>query len=191
MDLPTLMDKAARTAIEVVGKVEDEQLELLTPCQNWNVRTLANHLVFWAAFRSEVAARKQTPPPERESDVDLITGDWVGTFEHQVHRAVAAWGEPGALEGMTAVAGGQTPAPVIAQMLVGELVVHGWDLAKATGQELTVDPEVADATHATVVLFAEMGLEAQIFGDPVAVPDSAPVLDKALALSGRDPYWTP
>jgi uncharacterized protein (TIGR03086 family) len=69
-------------------------------------------------------------------------------------------------------------------------VLHGWDLAKATGQELTVDPDLAEAVHAGVIEFAEQGKDYGIFGDPVPVPDSASVLDRALAHSGRDPNWS-
>jgi uncharacterized protein (TIGR03086 family) len=75
-------------------------------------------------------------------------------------------------------------------MIVGELVVHGWDLAKATGQELAVAPEVAEVAHAGVVDFAEQAREYHIFGDPVPVPAGAPLLTRTLALTGRDPEWS-
>jgi uncharacterized protein (TIGR03086 family) len=191
MELQPLMEEAARVAIDVVRNVKTDQLALPTPCRDWDVRTLANHLTFWAAFRSEVAARKQTPPAEQEGDVDYVTDDWAQVFERQLTKAVAAWGEPGAWEGVTGLAGGQSPAPFIGKMMIGELVVHGWDLARATGQDLSVSPELAEAVHAGVVEFAEQGREYRVFGDAVPVPDSAPVLDRALALSGRDPRWTP
>ncbi|HEV2780887.1 MAG TPA: TIGR03086 family metal-binding protein [Actinophytocola sp.] len=191
MDLQPLMEEAARAAIGVVRNVKADQLALPTPCHDWDVRTLANHLTFWTAFRSEVAARKQTPPPGNENDVDYVTDDWPRVFERQLNKAVAAWAEPGAWEGVTGLAGGQSPAPFIGKMMIGELVVHGWDLARATGQSLTVSPELAEHVYDGVVEFAEQGREYKIFGEPVPVPESASVLDKALALSGRDPSWTP
>jgi uncharacterized protein (TIGR03086 family) len=191
MDLQPMMEKAARAAIEVVRNVKQDQLTLPTPCSDWDVRMLANHLTFWSAFRSEVAARKQTPPAGQESDVDYVTDDWAQVFERQLNRAVAAWAEPGAWEGVTGLAGGESPAPFIGKMMIGELVAHGWDLARATGQELTVDADLAEVVYQGVVEFAEQGREYHIFGEPVPVPDSASTLEKALALSGRDPNWSP
>lgn len=191
MELPEIMATAARAALDVARNVKADQLSLPTPCTDWDVRTLVNHLMFWSAFRSEVAARKQNPPSEQEGEVDYVIDGWLATFERQLDRAVAAWAEPGALQGETGLAGGSSPAPLIATMIVGELVVHGWDLARATGQELAVAPEVVEVTHAGVVDFAEQAREYHIFGDPVPVPEDAPLLTRTLALSGRDPEWSP
>jgi uncharacterized protein (TIGR03086 family) len=191
MELHGTMEQAARAAIEVARNVKEDQLGLPTPCRDWDVRTLANHLVFWSAFRSEVAARKQTPPEGGENDVDLIVGDWAQVFERQLTKAVAAWAEPTAWEGVTGLAGGQMPAPLIGQMMIGELVVHGWDLARATGQQLTCSNDVAEIVYQGALEFGEQGREYNIYAEPVPVPESAPLLDRALALTGRDPNWTP
>ncbi|MFL6145493.1 MAG: TIGR03086 family metal-binding protein [Labedaea sp.] len=191
MDLQAQLEKAARGAVEIARNVKADQLALPTPCHDWDVRTLANHLVFWTAFRSEVAARKQTPPSGGENDIDYVTEDWAAVFERQLSKAVAAWAEPGAWDGETGLAGGSSPAPVIGRMMIGELVVHGWDLARATGQDLGCDGDLADTVHESVAMFAEQGREYNIFGEPVEVPDTASVLAKALALSGRDPNWSP
>jgi uncharacterized protein (TIGR03086 family) len=183
------MEKAARAAVEIVHNVKPSQLTLPTPCQGWDVRTLAQHLTFWSAFRSEVAARKQTPPPENESDVDYVTDDWAEVFERQVNAAVAAWAEPGAWEGVTGLAGGQMPAPMIGSMMIGELVLHGWDLARATGQDLQVDDDVAEVVRDGVIQFGEQGRQYGIYADPLPVPDGASTFEEALALSGRDANW--
>ncbi|HEU5471371.1 MAG TPA: TIGR03086 family metal-binding protein [Actinophytocola sp.] len=189
MDMQPLMEQAARVNLEVARNVKVDQLALPTPCAGWDVRMLANHLTFWSAFRSEVAARKQPPPEGDENSVDYVTDDWVTVYERQLNRAVAAWAEPGAWEGITGMAGGQMPAPMIGRMIIGELVLHGWDLARATGQELVCPPELAEVIYAGVQEFTEMGREYNIFGEPVPVRDEAPVLDRALGLSGRDPGW--
>jgi uncharacterized protein (TIGR03086 family) len=185
------LEKAARVAVEIVCNVKPSQFGLRTPCRDWDVRTLANHLTFWAAFRSEVAARKQTPPAGTENDVDYVTDDWADVFERQVNRAVAAWAEPGAWEGVTGLAGGQTPAATIGLMMIGELVLHGWDLARATRQDVAVDEELAEAVYAGVVEFGEIGREYGIYAEPLAVPDGASTFDRALARSGRDANWSP
>jgi uncharacterized protein (TIGR03086 family) len=191
MDPQRLMEQAAEANLAVARNVKADQLALPTPCRDWDVRALVNHLTFWSAFRSEVAARKQTPPSGVEGDVDYAADDWVRVYERQLERAVAAWAEPGAWEGVTGMAGGQMPAPTIGRMIIGELVTHGWDLAKATSQELVCPAGLAEEIYTGTVQFAEMGREYQIYGEPVAVPDDAPALDRALGLSGRDPNWSP
>lgn len=193
MKLHPLMASAAKSAADVARGVRPEQLELPTPCAEYDVRALVNHLVVWTAFVSEHSARKEslTDPTLLDPDRDFTGGDWARDYAAQLDRAVAAWGEPGAGEGMTTMGGHdpQMPAEVIAELLFGELVLHGWDLAQATGQRLNVTEEVAEAVHAGVARWDGQAREMKLFGDPVEVPSTASRLDQALGLSGRDPGW--
>ncbi len=189
-----MMAKAATSVVAVARNVKPDQLTDPTPCPGWDVRALVNHLTFWSAFRSELAARKQTAPaddPVTEQTDFTTRRDWPQTLERQLDRAVAAWAEPGATEGDTGLAGGSMPARVIAMMMVGEPVVHGWDLARATGQPLETDAAVLWTVHEMATEIGEMGRRMGAFGPEVAVPESAPLLDRVLGLSGRDPQWTP
>jgi uncharacterized protein (TIGR03086 family) len=194
MELHEMMATAGRAAVEVANNVKPDQLGLPTPCQDWDVRALVNHLMFWSAFRSELAARKQTAPaddPITEETDFTRDGEWATTLETQLGRATAAWAEPGATEGNTGLAGGSMPAPVIGMMMVGELVVHGWDLATATGQRLEVDDEIVLAVHQATGAMADQGRSYGVFGDEVPVAAGASPLDKVLGVSGRDPAWRP
>ncbi|MFD2083567.1 hypothetical protein [Actinopolymorpha cephalotaxi] len=76
-------------------------------------------------------------------------------------------------------------------MLFDELVLHGWDLAVATGQSLDCPDDVARAAYDATARSAEQAREMGLFGPPVEVPTRASELDRVLALSGRDPRWTP
>ncbi|MPZ86169.1 MAG: TIGR03086 family protein [Actinophytocola sp.] len=187
------MARAATSAVEVARNVRPDQLDRSTPCPDWDVRALVNHLMFWSAFRSELAARKQQAPADDPitEQTDLTRGDWAETLASQLDKAVAAWGEPGATEGDTGLAGGSMPARMIGMMMVGELVVHGWDLARATGQSIETDPAVLATVHEMVAAMGPQGREMGAFGAEVTVPGSAPMLDRVLGLSGRDPSWTP
>jgi len=184
-----MMAVAGAAAVRVVRGVTPDQLGAPTPCPAWDVRTLVNHLILWSAFRSETAARKQPAADTPTEDTDFTTGDWADTFATQLDRAIAAWAEPGATDGDTGLAGGSMPATVIAAMMLGELVLHGWDLASATGQELAVDPEVLAAVREFAVTMGPMGREMGAFGDEVPVPETAPPLDHVLGMVGRDPNW--
>ncbi len=189
MEIHDMMAAAGAVAVRVARGVRPDQLDAPTPCPNWDVRTLVNHLVLWSAFRSEAAARKQPTDETYTEDTDFTQGDWAETFAAQLDRATAAWAEPGATDGETGLAGGSMPATVIAAMMLGELVVHGWDLATATGQELAVDPEVLAAVREFGDTMGPMARQMGAFGAEVSVPDTAPPLDQVLGLVGRDPHW--
>ena len=76
-------------------------------------------------------------------------------------------------------------------MMLAELVLHGWDLAAATGQSYTVSDRAAAAALAAVEANAEMFRQYKGFAEPVEVPPGASTLDRLLAESGRNPAWTP
>jgi uncharacterized protein (TIGR03086 family) len=74
-----------------------------------------------------------------------------------------------------------------AAMFVSDVAIHGWDLARATGQSYRCDPDVAESTYRFVVDMAEQGRQMGIYAAPVPVADGAPAFERALARSGRDP----
>lgn len=186
-----MMARAAASFVQVVRTVDPDQLGARTPCSGYDVRGLVNHLLFWGPSL-EAAARKESvsPPAGAEDDVDLTRGDWAAALEAQVERTMAAWSRPGAWEGTTQLGSPmELPAALIGNMVLGELVVHGWDLARATGQQLVVDDEVGEHLAEEVATTAEQGREMGVYGPEVAVPDTAPPLRRVLGLTGRDPGW--
>ena len=81
------------------------------------------------------------------------------------------------------------PAEMIGGMVLGELVVHGWDLARAAGVEPEFSDEVLAGTMVAVTSMAELGRGMGIFGAEVVVDLDSPLLDRIVALTGRDPHW--
>lgn len=75
-------------------------------------------------------------------------------------------------------------------MITGELAVHGWDLAVATGQRLALPADLLTHLHDTVSAGVEQGREMGMYGPEVTVPADAPTLARILGLTGRDPAWT-
>lgn len=194
MDMHPRMARAAQALIDIASAVKPDQLTAPTPCGDWDVRDLVNHLILWSGIRAARAARKEAPPADDPTnDSTDFTGDggWADLLAKEISAAVAAWERPRAWEGDTGLAGGSLPASTIAGMIFGEYALHGWDLARATGQEFRCDDDVAAALLAYVEGMAEPGRQYGVFGDAVPVPDDASVLDRALALSGRDPAWAP
>ncbi|MCI2423361.1 TIGR03086 family metal-binding protein [Saccharopolyspora sp. K220] len=186
----------ARAAAALAGIIRDtkpDQLDARTPCTEYDVRGLVNHLLFWGPSL-EGAGRKETvPPPDgAEADVDLTGGDWAAALEAHLDRTVAAWSEPGAWEGTTHMGGPtELPASLVGGMVVVELVVHGWDLAKGTGQTLALDDDLVAYVHDEVEKTAAQGRQMGVYGAEIEVPQASSTLDRTLARTGRNPIWNP
>ncbi|MDT7726181.1 MAG: hypothetical protein QOI21_2757 [Actinomycetota bacterium] len=193
MSNAVLTARAAASLSEIIHNVEPEQLKAKTPCTEYDVRMLLNHLLFWGPSL-EGAGRKETvpPPAPAESDVDLTEGDWAAALEAHLNRTVQAWSAPGAWEGITHMGGPtELPASLVGGMAVGELVVHGWDLAQATGQRLALDEDIVEFLYEEIVKTAAQGREMGVYGPEVAVSTSSSIFDRVLGLTGRHPDWTP
>jgi uncharacterized protein (TIGR03086 family) len=186
------MSNAAGAMAAVVRTITDDQLTSKTPCTEYDVRALVNHLLFWGPSLAG-GGRKESiaPPATAESDVDLTAGDWRGDLLAVLDTIASSWAPPAAWEGEASMGTPHLlPAPVLGDMIIGELAVHGWDLAVATGQRLDLPADLLAHLHDAVSVSAEQGREMGLFGPEVAVPADAPPLDRVLALTGRDPAWT-
>ena len=105
-----------------------------------------------------------------------------------------AWSKPSAWEGMTEAGGTTMPAEVTGVVALDDVVLHGWDLARATGQEFRCDPADAEAVLGFTGRSAQpeqAAMRTGLFGPVVPVADDAPTLDRALGFAGRDPAWSP
>lgn len=176
---------AAQETARVAAGVTPEQLTGATPCPDYDTRTLVNHLVAYTGIGMELRARREPHPADLGERDFTADPRWAAVYAEQLDRSVAAWGEPAAWEG-EATAG--MPAEAMAGMLFLELVLHGWDLAKATGQDYRVDDETAKLLLAVVQEQAAMYREYGGFAAPVELPADADDLELAVALSGRTPY---
>ena len=191
MDLHEEMAAAAAQDAQVVAGAADRPLEGPTPCTDWDLRTLLNHTILWTAYSAERRARDE-PLPDGLTDTDFVAEPgYAKAYAAQLDKAVAAWSDPAAWDRELTVMGNTTSAADVGAMLIMETVLHGWDVARATGQEYRCDEPLAQALLATVQAQADMFRQYQGFADEVNLPDSASAFDRALALSGRDPAWQP
>ena len=192
------LDPAAREVIRLLDGVTDDRLTDPTPCDDTSVGALLDHLM-GLSLAFTWAARKTAPPadggpgPGTSAAADLDP-EWRSVLPQRLEELVAAWREPAAWEGVTEAGGVTMPAAEMAVVAVDELVLHGWDLARATGQPFHCDP----ASTAAVLGFTTVAAQPEhaagregLFGPVLDVPADAPDLDRALALAGRDPNWTP
>jgi uncharacterized protein (TIGR03086 family) len=194
------MAAAAAEAVRVVQAVPgaspgastaQQKLDDPTPCGDWDLRTLLNHTILWTSYSAERRAHGESVAE------DLMTKDFTADpgfradYAAQINQAVEAWSDPKVWKGDLDVMGHATPAADVAAMLIMEMVLHGWDVAKSTGQEYVCDDAVAAVLLDVVQAQGEMFRKYQGFADIVAVPDQAPAFKRALAASGRDPQWKP
>ncbi|MEU9305530.1 TIGR03086 family metal-binding protein [Streptomyces sp. NPDC048269] len=184
----------ARIVARLAEGVQDTRLADRTPCPAYSVSDLLGHLAGLAvAFRD--AARKDLGPTTDTAPgaaAPSLPADWREELPRVLGELAEAWRDPAAWTGMTRAGGVDLPGEIAAAVAVDELVIHGWDLARATGQEYTPDQAALRASHAFLLAAAEdESRGGGIFGAVVPVPDDAPLLDRAVGLSGRHPGWTP
>ncbi|MFF3632315.1 TIGR03086 family metal-binding protein [Streptomyces sp. NPDC002164] len=187
--LHPLMTRAAAEAARIARGVREEHLDGPTPCTDFDTRALINHWVLYTAHGLERRARREALPQELIACDFTAAPAWADAYADQLDRAVAAWAEPAVWEGEVDLGGMTMPAAAIAQMVIKEMVVHGWDVAQATGQRLEVQDDLAQMVLGAVEEHAEVYRQYGGFAAPVPVPAAASLLDRALASSGRDPRW--
>ena len=185
-----LTDAAGATAL-VVDSVTPAELSGPTPCDEWDVQALLNHVILWSSHSLERRAHGESVAPELMERDFAAEPDFAVAYRVQLDRALAAWADPAVWDRELDMMGAQTPAADVGALIIAELVLHGWDLAAATGQEYAVSDRAAEAALRAVEANAEMYRQYKGFADPVQAAADAPILDRVLALSGRDRAWTP
>jgi uncharacterized protein (TIGR03086 family) len=186
------LTRQAAEVARVVAGVRDDQLTDPTPCAGTPVAAMLDHLVgLTVAFR--LGAEKSPVAGGPSADADHLPADWRERLPAQLDALVAAWAQPSAWEGTTEVGGVQMPAAAMGVVAANEVLVHGWDLAVATGQRYEADPVTAEACLEFGTGFAAGAPEARdaIYGPVVPVPPDASVFDRLLGQTGRDPSWRP
>ncbi|WP_030762720.1 MULTISPECIES: TIGR03086 family metal-binding protein [unclassified Streptomyces] len=192
----TIFDLGAQVGVvaRLAAAVPDTRLEARTPCPDWVVGDLLGHLVglsvaFRDAGRKDLGVTTDTVPGPV---APALPADWRVELPRVLDELVEAWRDPVAWAGTTRAGGVDLPGAVAGVVAVDELVVHGWDLARATGQEYVPDPGALRAAHAFLEeAVADGDRGGGVFGPVVPVPDDAPLLERVLGLSGRDPRWSP
>jgi uncharacterized protein (TIGR03086 family) len=189
------LEPATRQMAALIEGVPEELLDGPTPCPAYSVGDLVDHVGGFAlAFAA--AAKKATGDAVSQGpsgDASRLGRDWRIRIPRDLAALAVAWRDPAAWSGMTEVGGAKLPGEVAGLVALDELVIHGWDVARATGQVYACEPRLLEAVHTFVAQFAGPGQEEAregLFGPVVAAPDNASLLDRVVGLSGRDPSWS-
>ena len=180
----------------LVAGAPGDLFEAPTPCPAYAVGDLVDH-IGGLAIAFTVAARKTSAAggsPGPSGDASRLGDDWRTRIPGDLGSLAEAWRDPAAWSGTTEAGGLELPGEVAGLVALNELVIHGWDLARATGQPYHCDPVSLEAVHAFLSSFATAGPDERHegpFGPVVEVPEDAPLADRVVGLSGRQPAWTP
>ena len=183
-----ILEQANASTEKILANVSADQLTLASPCASWAVRDVVNHLVgnnFWfeAIARDGVA-------PERPNNAapDETGGDYVGRFREGSSRAVSAFAS--AMDKTLDLGFAQMPGSVFILMASADQFVHGWDIAKATGQETALDSDLAAgflAFYRQAIADAFRGPDAAAPFGPAVTTDRTDPVSELIAFSGRNP----
>lgn len=183
-DTTTLQTVLTKTGRIIEGITKDQE-GLPTPCPEFTVGRLRDHVVAWM----RVFANGAAGDPQPGSPDDYSSKDPVGDFKAAAAKAIEAF-ERLSDDAPVTLSSGSMPAKASAAMMTGEYLAHGWDLATATGQPVVYTDEEAEAatTGLAPLLLPEYRGEGMPFGDVVEVPEDAPALDRFLGFAGRHPH---
>ncbi|PVZ08866.1 TIGR03086 family metal-binding protein [Actinomycetospora cinnamomea] len=182
---PHLVAPAAAPHAELVAAAADH-LDARVPCAGWTVRDLVEHMMTWTPVLA--GAGRGAPP---EPGAPKAEGDWPRALGAARKDLVAVWSDPASWAGTTSMAGSDLPGAVVGTMALDELVLHAWDLAAALRRPVQWDEALLEEVHASLTQLTPLGRSMGAFGPAVHVPTDAPLLDRVVALAGRDPLWTP
>jgi uncharacterized protein (TIGR03086 family) len=181
-----------RTLANLVEGVREDQLSAATPCSESSLGDLLDH-VDGLSMGFTLAAKKETPEGggRASANASQLGNDWRSRIPTRLEGLAVAWDEDSAWSGMTKVGGIDLPGEIAGAVALDEVIVHGWDIAVASGQSFEWDPELVGAALEFVAVTAAGNPEGTpgLFGPPVSVSPDASIFDRLLGLTGRDLSW--
>ncbi|WP_438318092.1 TIGR03086 family metal-binding protein [Streptomyces sp. HUAS TT3] len=185
----------ALVVARLAAGIPDHRLADPTPCPGYTLGGLLSHIAHLAVAFRDAGRKHLGPTTDTAPDpaaVPALPDDWREELPRVLTEMAEAWTDPAAWTGMTRAGGVDLPGDIAGAVAADELVIHGWDLARTVGQAYAPDGAALSAAHAFLLAAAEdESRGGGVFGAVVPVPDDAPLLDRAVGLSGRDPGWTP
>jgi uncharacterized protein (TIGR03086 family) len=191
MSIVDALEQASEWTLGKIKAVEAGSLGAQTPCTEWDVRAVASHVTAGLKMIGR-AARGEEPrawDTTGRSEPDHVGDDPAGAYAAERDAALSALREPGVLDRNFKMPFGETPAPMALSIFTTDQLVHGWDIAKATGQDTTMPAELVEAAWKTVNgrIGDDRRGEGMPFQAEVNVAEDAPTQDKLVGYLGRSP----
>lgn len=183
MDMRKLHEDALNLSHHFVDNIHTEHWHATTPCPAWDVRQLVNHLVSGNLWVGELGAGHTIEEVGGRLDGDLLGDDPVASHEKSVAAAIAAFRADDAMERLWPLSYGPRPGRVYARQRFIDVLIHGWDIATATGQDTRLPAYLTQASldylessPKVVAAWGFASIDAPVGGDPQA---------QLLGLAGR------
>jgi uncharacterized protein (TIGR03086 family) len=187
--VPLDLDPPVRQLGLLLLGITDDDLRSPTPCEDWTVGDLLDHIVEVTRALAQAAQKLVEAPgtaaPLPPPSASRLPTHWRGRLPVLLEDLATAWRNPAAWAGSAQYGGIAMPAVAAGTEAVNELTMHGWDLARATGQDFATDPRILEALIEFLAQKAGRAVPAIEAGDELML------LEAALVLSGRDPAWRP
>ena len=184
-NIAQLHRRALEETRSVVAGIDRAQWADASPCDGWDVQALLNHLVSGNLWAAELGSGHTIEEVGDRLDGDVLGNDALAAYDASAKAAAATFEAPGALGAPCAVSYGPVPGSVYAGHRFIDVLIHGWDLATATGQDATLDPELVDAAYSLLQEQADMVRASGMFGDDILVPAGVEPQTQLLAFIGR------
>ncbi len=187
-----ILDLAQTRASAVIAAIQTGQLDFPTPCDKWSVRDVINKLVASTLLFTSFGLREEGDPNlDLINPKELIGDDPVGIYNHAASLCREAWRSPGALDGMATSTIGEAKARSVLNARIFDTTILSWDISRACNV-----PNLIDEEQATYVLRVAEALvpavrshNSERYKAAVSTADNASVLEKLIAVTGRDPLW--
>lgn len=185
--IDVLHRRALESTRAFVARVAADQWTDPTPCAGWDVRALVNHVVTGNLWAAELASGHSIDGVGDRLDGDLLGDSPLGAYDHSSEMAARAFEAHGALDAPCAVSYGPVPGSVYAGHRFIDVLIHGWDIAVATGQPAALDPQLVQACQDVIAPQLEGFQASGVFGSPVTGAADADPQTKLLTSLGRRP----
>jgi len=184
-DVRTLHRRALEAFGEKVMAIRDDQWHGPTPCTDWDVRTLVNHLVSENRWMSPLLAGKTIADVGDALDGDLLGADPKTAWSDSATEALEAIRAPGSMERTVHASFADISGKEYATQVFTDLVIHGWDLARGIGADERMDPELLEAAYVKIKPMVDAFKAGGMYGPHVEPPPGADLQTRLLALVGR------
>ena len=185
-----VLSRALEAAGDVVAGVGADQWELPTPCEHWTVRHVVSHLVLGNRRHAALVRGDQLGPRPEGLPEDVLGDDPHAVFTASAQEVLSAFATPGVASTIYDTPIGKVPGSGVLHLRATDGIVHGWDIAVATGQSL----EAPDFVVGELLTFARTRLADAPpngpFKESRCIAEDAPVLEQLVAVLGRDPRWS-
>jgi uncharacterized protein (TIGR03086 family) len=184
-ELITLFQRAAEGFGRHVHAIAEGQWHDPTPCTDWDVRVLVNHVTVEQLWVPPLVQGSTVAEIGDRLDGDQLGDDPVATWDAAVRSSLGAFGAAGALDGTVLLSSGEKATGEYCWEMTTDALIHSWDLARGIHADEALDVELVELVYERTLPVAEHLQETGLFAPPVPVPDDAPLQTKLLAIFGR------